>query len=53
MNLLYIYDKKEIENVNDDFIRSLLKPYKKPAIAGFLIFQKKSYISIPGMLLTF
>ena len=29
--LLYIYDKNELENINDDFIRYLLQPYKKPA----------------------
>ncbi len=29
--LLYIYDKTEMETVNDDFIRYLLKPFKKPA----------------------
>lgn len=27
--LLYIYDKSELENVNDDFIRYLLQPFKK------------------------
>ena len=29
--LLYIYDKNEMENVNDDFIRYLLQSFKKPA----------------------
>ena len=29
--LLYIYDKNEMENVNSDFIRYLLQPFKKPA----------------------
>lgn len=29
--LLYIYDKSEMENVNDDFIRYLLQLFKKPA----------------------
>jgi len=26
--LLYIYDKNEMENLNDDFIRYLLQPFK-------------------------
>jgi mRNA-degrading endonuclease RelE of RelBE toxin-antitoxin system len=29
--LLYIYDKSEMENINDDFIRYLLQSFKKPA----------------------